>query len=74
MRDEPKREAERDGAQGGKDVDRDFSSMQKKRRDAMRRDTPALNCPLVTQRRTDGRAHGRKRTDGAAAPSRSLNP
>ena len=41
-------------------MDRDSSSMQKKPREAMRRDKPALNCPLVTQRRTrtatDGRA------------------
>ena len=42
-------------------MDRDLSSMQKKQRD-----TPALNCPLVTQRRRQpdagGRADGRTRT------------
>ena len=60
-------------------MDRDSSSMQKKPREAMRRDKPALNCSLVTQRRTrtatDGRAgrtDGRKRRGGAITFAQSV--
>ena len=76
------RKEERGREEEGEDVDRDFGSMQKKRREmrcsALRGDTPALNCPLVTQpsdrgAKEAGRRKERRSRSAAQRPSRSLN-
>ena len=57
------------------DVDRDFGSMQKKRREmrcsALRGDTPALNCPLVTQPSDRGAKEAGRRMRGGRGRRRS---